>query len=228
MIILRVLGILLGIVLGLFILLTGFTLWAPMRVELRRKPPDGPIKLRGSFGPVKKVFTIGKRKKLPKQKAKQPQKEQKPKKEKQPQAPRFDVKKLDYGQAFSLLLTLIDDMAGAMTWEKLHVTLILHTSDAAKTGELLGALSVAVGNLYPYLERDFVLQDTRIVLDADFDAEKTVWGMDIAVMTRLSRFVHTGWKRRKELWALWKSIQTTKEEREAWSREHTASEHDKT
>ena len=228
MIILRVLGILLGIVLGLFILLTGFTLWAPMRVELRRKPTDGPIKLRGSFGPVKKVFTIGKRKKLPKQKAKQPQKEQKPKKEKQPQAPRFDVKKLDYGQAFSLLLTLIDDMAGAMTWEKLHVTLILHTSDAAKTGELLGALSVAVGNLYPYLERDFVLQDTRIVLDADFDAEKTVWGMDIAVMTRLSRFVHTGWKRRKELWALWKSIQTTKEEREAWSREHTASEHDKT
>ena len=199
MIILRVLGLLLGIVLGLFILLTGFTLWAPMRVELRRKPPDGPIKLRGSFGPVKKVFTIGKRKKLPKQKAKQPQKEQKPKKEKQPQAPRFDVKKLDYGQAFSLLLTLIDDMAGAMTWEKLHVTLILHTSDAAKTGELLGALSVAVGNLYPYLERAFVLQDTRIVLDADFDAEKTVWGMDIAVMTRLSRFVHTGWKRRKEL-----------------------------
>ena len=82
MIILRVLGLLLGIVLGLFILLTGFTLWAPMRVELRRKPPDGPIKLRGSFGPVKKVFTIGKRKKLPKQKAKQPQKEQKPKKEK--------------------------------------------------------------------------------------------------------------------------------------------------
>ena len=228
MIILRVLGILLGIVLGLFILLTGFTLWAPMRVELRRKPPDGPIKLRGIFGPVKKVFTIGKRKKLPKQKAKQPQKEQKPKKEKQPQAPRFDVKKLDYGQAFSLLLTLIDDMAGAMTWEKLHVTLILHTSDAAKTGELLGALSVAVGNLYPYLERDFVLQDTRIVLDADFDAEKTVWGKDIAVMTRLSRFVHTGWKRRKELWVLWKSIQTTKEEREAWSREHTASEHDKT
>ena len=124
MIILRVLGILLGIVLGLFILLTGFTLWAPMRVEFRRKPPDGPIKLRGSFGPVKKVFTIGKRKKLPKQKAKQPQKEQKPKKEKQPQAPRFDVKKLDYGQAFSLLLTLIDDMAGAMTWDKLHVTLI--------------------------------------------------------------------------------------------------------
>ena len=228
MIILRVLGILLGIVLGLFILLTGFTLWAPMRVELRRKPPDGPIKLRGSFGPVKKVFTIGKRKKPPKQKVKQPQKEQKPKKEKQPQAPRFDVKKLDYGQAFSLLLTLIDDMAGAMTWEKLHVTLIVHTSDAAKTGELLGALSVAVGNLYPYLERAFVLQDIRIVLDADFDAEETVWGMDIAIMTRLSRFVHTGWKRRKALWALWKSIQTTKEEREAWSREHTASEHDKT
>ena len=72
MIVLRVLGILLGIVLGLFILLTGFTLWAPMRVEFRRKPPDGPIKLRGSFGPVKKVFTVGKRKKPPKQKAKQP------------------------------------------------------------------------------------------------------------------------------------------------------------
>ncbi len=229
MMVLRILGILLGIALGLVILLTVFTLWAPMRVELRRTMPDGPIKLRVGFGPVKRVFTVGKRKKKPKsQEQEKPKKEKKPKKQKQPQAPWFDVKKLDYAEAFSLMLTLIDDMAGAMTWEKLHVTLIVHTSDAAKTGELLGALSAAVGNLYPYLERAFVLQDTKIVLDADFDAEETVWGMDIAIMTRLSRFVHTGWKRRKALWALWKSIRTTKEERETWSREHAASEHDKT
>lgn len=223
MIVLRILGMLFGIALGLTIILTVFTLWAPMRLELRRKPPDGRIKLRIGFGPVKKVFTIGKRRKAVGQRAAPQKQQQKSTKKKQPKAPSFDIKKLDYRQAFSLLLTLIDDMAGVMTWEKLHVTVLLHTSDAAKTGELLGALSAAVGNIYPYLERAFVLRDTKIVLDADFDAEKTVWSMDITVMTRLSRFVRTGWKRRKALWAIWKSIQTTKEERAIWSRDHTVS-----
>lgn len=226
MIVLRILGILLCIVLMLGIALAAFTLCAPVRVECKRKPPDGPLKLRIGFGPVRKVFVLGKRrKKKPKPKTKQ--KQEKPKKQKPPQAPRYDVQKLDYQEAFSLLLTLIDDMAGAITWEKLHVTLILHTSDAAATGELLGFLSAAVGNLYPYLERAFVLQDTKIVIDADFDAEKTVWEVDISLMTRLFRFLRTACKRRKELWRLWKSIQTTEEEREAWGREHKASQENK-
>lgn len=224
MIVFRVLGILLAIALGLIILMTIFALFAPMRVECKRKLPDGPFRLRIGVGPVKRVFTLGKRKKKQPPRQPKPKKEPKPKQPKPPQAPWFDIKKLDYGQAFSLLLTLIDDMAGTMTWEKLYVAVILHMSDAAKTGEMLGALSAAVGNLYPYLERAFVLQDTKIVLDADFDAEKTIWSADIAVMTRLSRFVHVFWKRRKALWALWKSIRTTKEERETWSREHLASE----
>lgn len=223
MIVLQIVGVLLGIVLGLILVLTVFTFGAPLRVELKRKPADGQIKLRIGFGPIKKVFTLGKRKRSAKQRAAQPKQQQKTTKKKRQKAPSFDVTKLDYAQAVSLLLTLIDDMAGAMTWEKLHVTVLLHTSDAAKTGELLGVLSAAVGNIYPYLERAFVLQDTKIVLDADFDAEKTVWSMDIAVMTRLSRFLRTGWKRRKALWAIWKSIRTTKEERKTWNRDHTVS-----
>lgn len=229
MIVLRILGILICVVLVLGIALTAFTLCAPIRIECKRKLPDGSLKLRIGFGPVRKVFVLGKRrKKKPKPKTeKKDRKQKKAKKQKSPQAPRYDIQKLDYQETFSLLLLLIDDMAGAMTWEKLHVTLILHMSDAARTGELLGFLSAAVGNLYPYLERAFVLQDTKIVIDADFDAEQTVWEIDISVMTRLFRFLRTVWKRRKELWHLWKSIQTTEEEREAWSREHMVSQENK-
>lgn len=230
MIILRILGILICIIVVLGIALTVFTLHAAARVELKRKPPDGQLKLRIGFGPVKRVFVLGKRRKnkpKPQQKTEKNRKK-KPKEQKLSQAPRYNIQKLDYRQTFSLMLTLIDDMAGAMTWERLHVTLIVHTSDAARTGELLGMLCAAVGNLYPYLERAFVLQDTKIILDADFDAEKTVWEVDISVMTQMHRFLRVTWKRRKALWSLWKSIRTTKEEREAWSREHTASQEDKT
>ncbi|MDO4174081.1 MAG: DUF2953 domain-containing protein [Eubacteriales bacterium] len=225
MIVLRILGILLCIVLILGVALTVFMLCAPMRLECKRKPPDGPVKLRVGFGPIRKVLVLGKRsRKKPESKEKKQPKKQK-KKEKQAQAPRYNIQKLDYREVVSLMLTLMDDMAGAMTWERLHVTLILHTADAARTGNLLGLLSAVVGNLYPYMERAFVLQDTKIVIDADFDAEATVWEIDLSVMTRLSRFLHMTWKRRKALWKLWKSIQTTKEEREAWEREHMAPDH---
>ncbi|MCD8355427.1 MAG: DUF2953 domain-containing protein [Clostridia bacterium] len=230
MIVLRILGILICIVVVLGIALTVFTLHAAARIELKRKLPDGQLKLRVGFGPVRRVFVLGKRRdKKPKpQRKTEKDRKKKPKKQKQPQAPRYNIQKLDYQQAFSLMLTLIDDMAGAMTWERLHVTLIVHTPDAAQTGELLGMLCAAVGNLYPYLERAFVLQDTKIVLDADFDAEKTVWEVDISMMTQMRRFLRVAWKRRKALWGLWKSIRTTEEEREAWGREHTASQEDKT
>lgn len=221
MIVLRILGILLLILLVLGIALTAFVMHSAVRIELRRNMPDGPLRIRIGFGPIKKVLTLGgKRRKKPKPEAKPKAKKKPEKEQKQPSPPRFDLKRLDVEQALSLMLDLIDDMSGAVTWEKLHVTVILHTGDAAQTGNLLGALSALVGNVYPYMERAFVLQDTKIVIDADFEAEKTVWGMDISIMTRLGRYPRIVWRRRKALWALWKSIRTTKEERAQWSEAH--------
>lgn len=221
MIVLRIFGILLLILLVLGIALVAFVLHSAVRIELRRNMPDGPLRIRIGFGPIKKVLTLdGKHRKKSKSEAKTKAKKKPQKEQKQPSPPQFDLARLDFEQVFSLALDLIDDLSGAVTWEKLHVTLILHTGDAAQTGNLLGTLSVLVGNLYPYMERAFVLQDTKIILDADFEAEKTVWGMDISVMTRLGRYPRIVWRRRKAIWALWKSIRTTKDERAQWCKAH--------
>lgn len=217
--------VLLLVAVGIFLLL----MLLPARIEVKRKMPSGPLRVRIGFGPVRRVWTLGEpRKKKPKPK-KEKAKPATPKKEKQPREPRapwVDIKRLDYGQALSLALNLIDDMTGTMTWERLHVTLILHTPDAGQTGRLLGILSAFVGNLYPYLERAFVLKDTRIVIDADFDAQHTVWGLDVSVMTRFCRFPAILWRRKKELWDLWKLIRTTKAERMQWKQDHAASADD--
>lgn len=223
MIVLRILGILALVLLAIGMIVLTLVMSLPARVEVKRKMPDGPLRMRIGFGPVKRIWTLSGGKKKSAQEKKQTQKQQS-KKEKKLSAPRFDLERLDYDKVFELAFDLIDDFAGSMTWERLHVTVILHTPDAARTGNLLGALCAAVGNIYPYLERAFVLKDTKIVLDADFDAQKTVWGVDISVMTRLGRFPRVIWRRRKQLWTIWKAIRTTKEERAQWMHEHTAAQ----
>lgn len=205
MIVLRILGILLLILLGLFVL-TVCILCSTIRIAVQRDIPDGALCLSVGFGMFKREVILGDKKKKTKPKKEQ---KKKPEKKREPKPSRFDFKKLDFEQAFVLALDLIDDLAGSITWERLHVTLIIHTPDAARTGNLLGALSAIVGNIYPYMERAFVLQDTRIILDADFDAEKTVWGIDIIIMTRIGRYPRILWRRRKALWELWKSIRPT-------------------
>ncbi len=224
MIVLRIIGIVLLVVLLFGVALCALLLTLTARIEVKRNAPDGPLRVRIGFGPFKYVWTHGKKKKRKKKPAKKPEAKKKPeeKKPKEPSPPRVDLKRLDIQETLSLALDLIDDMAGTMTWERLHVTVILHTSDAGRTGSLLGALSAIVGNLYPYMERAFVLKDTKIVIDADFDAQHAVWSADIAVMTRLIRFPRILWRRRKALWNLWKSIRITKEERAQWREEHAA------
>ena len=221
MIVLRILGILLLVLLVFGILMTALTLFLPVRVEVKRRMPDGPLRMRVGFGPLRRVFTLGKKKPKKQTAKKKPKKpSEKTKKQKAPSAPRVDLRRLDWHQAWDLGLDLIDDMTGAMTWERLHVTVLLHTKDAGHTGILLGRLCAAVGNLYPYMERAFVLKDTKIVLDADFEAEKTVWDMDLSVMTRAGRFPRVLWRRKKQLWNLWKSIRLTRIERRQWRTEH--------
>lgn len=205
MIVLRVIGIILLVILMLAVLLTAAVLLLPIRVELKRVMPDSAPKLRVGFGKIRRVFVLGKHREKSAKKTKKPKKTAKKsedskkqkKKEKQPVS-REEVTDL-LEQALPLVPDLIDDLSGAMTWERLHVTVIFHQEDAAQTGWQLSRWSVIVSNLYPLMERAFVLKDTKIVLDADFDAQHMVWGLDISVMTRLGRFVRIAWKRRKQL-----------------------------
>lgn len=204
MIVLRIIGIVLA-VLALGVAVVVLTLTLKASIAVRRSMPDGPLRVRVRYGPIKKVFTLGQRKKKPKQ-VRERQKTEQPKQQRAQSA--VSLENLDIRECMDLAVDMLDDMTGAITWERLHVTVILHTDDAARTAILLGTLSALVGNLYPYMERAFVLRDPKIVLDADFDAQRTVWGVDIELMTRLMRFPPILWKYRKRLWALWKTIKT--------------------
>ena len=118
----------------------------------------------------------------------------------------MDLTRLDIPDTLSLVFDLMDDLAGSLTFERLFVTVIVHTEDAAKTANLLGGMCAVTGILYPELARRFVLRDHQITLDADFEAEKTVWSVAISVMTRAGRYPRILWRRRKPLWKLWKTI----------------------
>ena len=198
------------IALGLVVLLALVIALVPLRVEIRRRIEGPPLRIRLSAGPLHITKRLGGKseKKAAKPKKKTTKKTPEGKaeqKEKKPGLP-VDLSRLDIQEVLTLAFDLMDDMAGSLTFERLFVTVIVHTNDAAKTGNLLGAMCAVTGILYPELARRFVLRDHQITLDADFDAEKTVWSVDISVMTRAGRYPLILWRRRKRLWNLWKTI----------------------
>ena len=182
----------------------------PLRVEIRRRIEGPPLRIRLSAGPLHITKRLGGKseKKAAKPGKKAEKKKTAPKaeqKEKKPGLP-VDLTRLDIPDTLSLVFDLMDDLAGSLTFERLFVTVIVHTEDAAKTANLLGGMCAVTGILYPELARRFVLRDHQITLDADFEAEKTVWRVDISVMTRAGRYPQILWRRRKQLWKLWKTI----------------------
>ena len=220
MTLLHILLILLLIVLGLVVVLGLLLLFLPLRVEVRRRLEGPPLRIRLGAGPIHITKRFGQPKAVASGEGKSTKKNRRKKKKTTKKVDSeaakdsgggrlrswFDFSKLDLGDTLDLALVLLDDLMGSITFEKLHVTVILHTDDAAKTGNLFGTLCAITGILYPELERRFVLRDPKITLDADFDAEQTVWAVDIAAMTRLARYPRILWKRRKRLWKLWKTI----------------------
>ncbi|MGN1015258.1 MAG: DUF2953 domain-containing protein [Butyricicoccus sp.] len=213
--VLRIIGIVLLVLLCLFLLLGVVLLNLPLRIQARKAiSPDAPLRIRLSAGPLhitkriggKAQPSAGRKKKKRRKPKKQEKTQPKPESEQEKRGLQERLQKLDMERTLALMLDLMDDLAGSITFERLHVTVILQTGDAGRTGRLLGGLSAVTGLIYPILEQNFVLKDPKIVLDADFDAERTVWSIDISAMTRMIRYPRIMWRRRKELWALWKSI----------------------
>lgn len=207
------LHILLGIVLVLFGLavLSGLVIaLVPLRVKIRRRIEGPPLRIRLSAGPLHITRKIGgsAKKKGTKPGKKAPKKKPEGEtatEEKKPELP-VDFSRLNIQDVLALAFDLMDDLAGSLTFERLFITVIVHTDDAAETANLLGGMCAVTGILYPELARRFVLRDHQITLDADFEAEKTVWSVDISVMTRAGRYPLILWKRRRQLWNLWKTI----------------------
>ncbi len=219
---LHIIGILLLLLLGLGLLLGLLLVCLPMRVQVRRHREGSPVRLRLSFGPLhvtkrltgktqKVQTTVKKQKKPRKQEAKR-------------QAPRADWGRLELEDALRVALPMMDDLAGAFTVERLHASVVFHRPDAAQTGELLGAASALVGMLYPELARRFVLKDTKLSLDADFDAEKTVWSIDLSIVTRMIRYPRVLWRNARGLWNLWKIVRLSPEERKQWEQKQNEEE----
>lgn len=214
MTLLHIVLILLLVVLGLTVAIGLLIAFVPFRIAIRRRLEGPPLRIRLSVGPLHITRRFGKKKAAASEEAKPGKKKRRRRKKKKAgqdetrkgMRSRFDFSQLKWEDTLDLALQLMDDLMGTITFEKLHVTVILHTGDAATTGNLLGALCAATGMLYPELERRFVLNDPKITLDADFDAEKTVWSVDISMMTRAARYPWILWKRRKRLWSLWKTI----------------------
>lgn len=208
------LHILLGIVLvllGLAVLSGLVIALVPLRMEIRRRIEGPPLRIRLSAGPLhitRKIGGSAKKKgtKLPGKKAPKKKSEgEAATKEKKPGLP-VDLSRLNIQDMLTLAFDLMDDLAGSLTFERLFITVIVHTDDAAETANLLGGMCAVTGILYPELARRFVLRDHQITLDADFEAEKTVWSADVSVMTRAGRYPLILWKRRRQLWNLWKTI----------------------
>ena len=213
--VLHILGIVLLVLLGLVLLAGLLLVCLPIRIQVRRRIEGPPVRLRLSFGPLHITKRLGKKTKKAKPSA---QKQAKPKetKPKPPRAPRADWRRLELEDVLEVAFPMMDDLIGAVTIDRLHVTVIFHRPDAAQTGKLLGAASALSGLLYPELARRFVLRDTNIVLDANFEAEQTVWSIDSSITTKLVRYPRVLWKNRRGLWNLWKSVRLRPEEREQW------------
>lgn len=213
--VLHILGIVLLVLLG-FVLLAGLLLAClPIRIQVRRKKEGPPIRLRLCFGPLHITKRLGGKKKTAK-KAATKKKSTTEKKQTTPRIPRADWKRLELEDVLAVMFPIMDDLIGTMMIDRLHVTVIFHRPDAAQTGKLLGVASALSGLLYPELARRFVLRDTNIVLDADFEAEQTVWSIDSSITTKLIRYPRVLWRNRRGLWNLWKSVRLSPEEREQW------------
>ncbi len=216
---LHFLGLLLIGILALFLVLCLVIVCLPMRVQVRRHVEGPPLRLRLSIGPLHVTKRLGRptgEKKKRTDRLQTRKNKQEPKKQRVPWA---DWKRLRLDDVLDVAFRLMDDLIGALTVERLHVTVIVHRRDAAETGELLGATSALTGLLYPELERRFVLKDTQIVLDADFDAQQTIWGIDICVLTRMIRYPRVFWNNRHGLWNLWKTVRLSPEERKSMTQE---------
>lgn len=202
MLLLKILGILLVILLGLVLFLLLATI---PRVGVRVTGKDGLAGIWIRYGWLKlRIYPLSKRKKVKKTPESAKKKEPAPKKE----FP-FDFSKLDLGDAFYLLLDLLDELRDVLRLDTVLVDAMLATGDAARTGILLGQIAALTGMITPFLEQNFNIRDYHIAVDGDFQGNTTHWEAEIAFSVRPVRM---GWalvKRWRTLKRLYDSIQKT-------------------
>ena len=193
-----ILKIVLGIALVLLILL--FTLlfilfFCKTSIYISRDDKqDTKVSLKIFFVRIK-LYPIGKTK----EKSYKPEKAQKTSEEPEPseQEDDFSSKHMD------LILNIIYDLKEKLYIDKLYLNIIFASDDAAKTGIMLGTAFSICGMITPILRKSFHLKKQSIVLDADFNSNKTKFTLDFIGHTRIIKILLITFKYRKQLFKIY-------------------------
>ncbi len=162
------------IALGILVLLAILPLGASIRYN------DAGLVLKIIAGPVKLQILPGKKKDPQEKKEKKPAaKKEKKKKEKKPEqkkdAPKEKGGKLtDFLPLVKIGLDLLDGFRRKIRINRLEMKLILAGGDPYDLAMNYGKAWAALGNLWPQLERCFVIKKRDVEVEADFEASQTL------------------------------------------------------
>ena len=142
-----------------------------------------------------KLYPIGKTK----EKSYKPKKAQKTSEEPEPseEENNFSSKYID------LILNIIYDLKEKLYIDKLYLNIIFASDDAAKTGIMLGTAFSICGVITPILRKSFHLKKQSVVLDADFNSNKTKFTLDFIGHTRIIKILLIAFKYRKQLFKIY-------------------------
>lgn len=102
------------------------------------------------------------------------------------------LSRLDLGDVTCEILAFLDDVKDRLRIDVLYIHAVFATGDAAKTGLYLGYLSAVTGIIYPFLARNFTMKTFEIVLDGDFEGDKTRYNLRFACSFRPIRMLAAG------------------------------------
>ncbi len=157
------------IALGILVLLAIL----PLGVSVRYY--DAGTLVRVIAGPIRLQVFPGK-KKEPKQKQKQPEEKEKPAgKTKSKEAPQEKGGSLtDFLPLVKIGLELLDGFRRKLRVNRLELRLIMAADDPCDLAVNYGRAWAAVGNLWPMLERCFVIKKRDVEVECDFTASETL------------------------------------------------------
>ncbi len=136
------------------------------------------------------------------------QKPKKPKKQKKTAKYKrvFNKEELDIGEILGIVMDILEELGGTLNISRLRVRILIGTDDAAKTGILLGYASALIGMAVPFFENTFEMKDYHINVDADFDADHTIWAFDTFLYVRPIRIISILLRHSPKLFRLYKRL----------------------
>lgn len=160
---------------------------------------EGPL-VKIIAGPIKiKVFPLKKKEKKPK-KEKNPKIEEKKKEESAPDPKAPAEKKaepekkkggsiLDFLPLVQVALDFLGDFRRKLRLNRLELKLIMAADDPCDLAVNYGRAWAAVGNLFPLLERAFVIKKRDVEVECDFEASETLIVARLDITITLGRII---------------------------------------